>query len=449
MKRAWVAFVSVAVLLASTGSAGWAQSSPSVAGSSLPKITGCNAKGHITFFHWGDKNTDNGFKAAIRAAEKACPGLTVEDQWDQGNYDVDIKTKIGSGNAPDLFMLDGAKRIAQYASQGALANLDTFVKRDKMNLKKTYVPQCLPQMQYKKHNYGLMLSCSDQQLLFYNKDMFNARHVKFPTNNWTYKDFRSAAIKLSGNYSVPSDPTSKLRFGYVGSTDDFAVQQYIWQWGGDWTNKAGTTCTLDSPAAVKGLQWWVDLKYKDHGAPTAQQAGNLGDKVSGFRDESFAMSFMGPWAMNYTFGKSPGSTTTPVKFKWGAVVPPKGLKSNATLVASAGLVVYAKSKNKNAAWWLAKFETLGKGAQVYSAVGDDTPGALALYKNKAVKAEYGSLIGVQNQAYKTARRPVQLLRYDEFYSAVAKDLTGMWSGTDTAAVATKKACQDAQPFLNP
>jgi maltose-binding protein MalE len=131
------------------------------------------------------------------------------------------------------------------------------------------------------------------------------------------------------------------------------------------------------------------------------------------------------------------------------VVPPKGLKNNAGLVASTGLVVYAKSKNKNAAWWLARFESQGKGAQVYASIGDDTPGALALYKNKAVKAEYGSLIGVQNQAYKTARRPVQLLNYDEFYSAVAKDLTPMWGGTMSAADATKKACADAKPYLNP
>src|SRR5579859_2942333 len=271
MKRLWIVAL-VVVLLASS----WTVTRASSVNAPSNAMKGCTAKGHISFFHWGDKNTENGFKAAIKAAEAACPGLTVDDQWDQGSYDTDIKTKIGSGNAPDLFMLDGSKRIAQYASQGALASLDSFVKRDKINLKKTFVPRCLPEMSYKGHTYGLMLACSDQQLLFYNKDMFNARHVKFPTNNWTYKDFRAAAIKLSGNYSVPSDPTKKLRFGYVGSTDDFAVQQYIFEWGANWTNKSGTVCTLDSKAAAQALQWWTDLKYKDHGAPTAAQSNGLG-----------------------------------------------------------------------------------------------------------------------------------------------------------------------------
>src|SRR5579872_4557995 len=146
MKRLWVALLGATLLLSVWVGAGRAAPAGSQANLVAGKITGCNAKGSVTFFHWGDKNVDNADKKAIAAAQKACPGLKVTDSWDQGNYDLDIKTKIGSGNAPDLFQLDGAKRIAQFASQGALANLDSFVKRDKLNLKKLFVPSCLPQM---------------------------------------------------------------------------------------------------------------------------------------------------------------------------------------------------------------------------------------------------------------------------------------------------------------
>jgi multiple sugar transport system substrate-binding protein len=380
-------------------------------------------------------------------AEKACPGLHVQDVWDQGNYDVDLKTKIGSGNAPDLFQLDGAKRVVQYAAQGALANLDPFVKRDKLNMKKTFVPTCLPQMSYKKHVYGLMLACSNQDLLFYNKDMFNARHVSYPTSKWTYKDFRAAAIKLTGNYSVPGDPSSKLRFGYVGSTDDFATQQYLFEWGTNWVNKNATKCTINSPKAQAALQWWVNLKYKDHGAPTAQQGNSLGDKVSGFRDQFFAMSYMGPWAENYTFGNSPGSTTTPVKFKWGVVVPPKGPVNNAGLMASTAVVVYAHSKHKNAAWWLDRFITQGQGALIQSSYGNDTPGALALYKNKAIIKEYGPVLPVALAAAKTGQTPAQLVNYDQYQGAIATALDPMWKGTASVASATANACATAQQYL--
>ncbi len=425
MKKIWVAFLGATLLVSSWGGASLAATSrahsSAVLNSLDAKIKGCNAKGSVTFFHWGDKNVDNADKIAIRAAEKACPGLHVTDAWDQGSYDTDIKTKIGSGNAPDLFQLDGAKRVAQFASQGALASMDSFVKKDKLNLKKTFVAKCLPEMSYKGHTYGLMLACSNQDLLFYNKDMFNAKKVSYPTNSWTYKDFRTAAMKLSGNYATASDSKAKLRFGYVGSTDDFAVQQYIWEWGGDWVSKDSHTCTLDSSKAAAGLQWWTD--------------------------QSFAMSFMGPWAENYTFGNSPGSTTTPVTFKWGVVNTPKGPVNNQGLMAATAEVIYAHSKNKNGAWWLARFVTEGQGALIQASYGNDTPGALSLYKNKAIIKEYGPVLKVALLANKSGRAPRTIPRYDEFYSAVSRDLDPMWKGTTSAADATKKACADAKQFL--
>ena len=446
MKGILVALLGATMIVSSWGGMSWAAGTHSRAAAVAGKLTGCTGKGHVTFMHWGDKNVDNADKIAISLAEKACPGLTVTDNWDQGNYDVDIKTKIGSGNAPDLFQLDGAKRVAQYASQGALASLDSFVKKDKVNLKKTFVAKCLPQMSYKGHVYGLMLACSNQDLLYYNKDMFTARHVSFPTNKWTYKDFRAAAIKLSGDYSVPGDATSKLRFGYVGSTDDFATQQYVWEWGGDWVNSTSSQCTLDSKASQAGLQFWVDLKYKDHGAPTAQQATGL-DKVSGFRDQTFAMSFMGPWAEAYTFGNSPGSTTTPVKFKWGVVNTPKGPVNNQGLMAATAEVVYAHSKVKNAAWWLDRFVTEGQGALIQSSYGIDTPGAVAFYNNSKIKKEYGQVLQVALLANKSGRSPRTIPRYDEFYTAINRDLDPMWKGTASVASATHQACSDAQQYL--
>ncbi len=180
MKKLWMAVPCAALMLSSWVGTGHAASPQSSINAPASKLSGCNAKGSITFFHWGDKNVDTSDLKAIAAAEAACPGLHVTDDWDQGNYDVDIKTKIGSGNAPDLFQLDGSKRVAQYAAQGALAPLDSFAKRDHLNLKATFVPKCLPQMSYKGHLYGLMLSCSNQDLLFYNKGHVQSAPRRLP-----------------------------------------------------------------------------------------------------------------------------------------------------------------------------------------------------------------------------------------------------------------------------
>lgn len=444
MKHLGVAFLSAALLTSAWGGATWAASSHSAASAPSYKIKGCTGKGNVSFMFWGDKGDKAAQHKSVALAEKSCPGLHVTEIWDQGNYDNDLKTRIGSGNAPDLFQLDGAKRIPEYASQGALASLDSFVKRDKINVKKVFWAQCLGEMSYKGHLYGLERSCGNQSILYYNKDMFKARGVKFPTNNWTYKDFLAAAKKLSGNYSVPTDPTVKLRFGYAWNNDDFRTEQYVWEWGGDWLTKNLHTCTLTSKASRAALQWWIDLRYKEHGAPTAEQMSSLPGYFDGFRNQNYAMTFMGAWALDYAFGKSPGSTITPPKFSWGAVITPKGPKNRQAVMAGTAEVISANSKNKNAAWWLDRFVTQGPGAVVMGSYGVDTPGAKALWKAPAVKKEYGSLLAVAAAANKTGRSPYLVPQYDKFNDTIQADLDPMWKNQASVTSATAKACADVK-----
>jgi ABC-type glycerol-3-phosphate transport system substrate-binding protein len=392
--------------------------------------------------YWGDSGDNAAHKSSIAVAEKQCKGLHVEPIWDSGNYDTDLATKIGSGNAPDLFQLDASKRIPQYVTLGALAPLDAFVKKQKINLTETYWAQCVNELTYKGHVYGLPRTCSNQSLLFYNKEMFKARGVALPTNKWTYTDMAKAAQKLSGTYSVPHDTTSQLRFGMAFNTDDFRTQQFMWAWGGDWLNSKLNQCTLTSAPARAGLQFLHDLAYTYHGMPTAAQASGLPDYFGGFQKERYAMAFMGPWALNYAFGKKPGGQPQ-VSFDWGAVLTPSGPKSRQAVMASTGLVIAKNSPHKNAAFWLARFDSVGIGAVVTGAYGVDMPGAKALWSNKHVVAEYGpSLMKTIRQSNLTGRYPKLVPQYDKFWNVVSGDLQPFWQDQASVQQVTTKACAD-------
>ena len=71
------------------------------------------------------------------------PGPARDPDLGFGDYDIDLATKIGSGNAPALFELDASKRIPRYVSLGALAPLDNFVKQQKVDLAGDLWPQCV------------------------------------------------------------------------------------------------------------------------------------------------------------------------------------------------------------------------------------------------------------------------------------------------------------------
>ena len=444
MKKRWIVLLGATLVVSSMVGAQsvLAHGHSGSSESAVPKIPHCTASGSVTYMFWGDSGDNAAHKSSIAVAEKKCKGLHVNAIWDSGNYDTDLATKIGSGNAPDLFQLDASKRIPQYVTLGALAPLDTFVKKQKIDLKGTYWAQCVNELTYKGHLYGLPRTCSNQSLLFYNKEMFRAKGVALPTNKWTYTDMANAAQKLSGTYSLPHDSTSQLRFGMAFNTDDFRTQQFMWAWGGDWLNSKLSQCTMTSAPARAGLQFLHDLAYKYHGMPTAAQASGLPDYFGGFQKERYAMAFMGPWALDYAFGKKPGGQPQ-VNFDWDAVLTPSGPKSRQAVMASTGLVISKHSSHKSAAFWLARFDSVGIGAVLTGAYGVDMPGARALWSNKAVVKEYGApLLATIRKSNESGRYPKLVPQYDKFWNVISTDLQPFWQDHATVQEVTSKACSD-------
>jgi multiple sugar transport system substrate-binding protein len=442
-KRLWLPVLGAALLVGSWGGISKAASAYTHANAPAGKIkiSNCSGKGTVKFMFWGDKGDLAAQTASIKAAEKACPGLHVIADWHQSDYDTALKTAIGSGNAPDLFQLDGSKRVPQYATEGALAPIDSYIKRDKINLSKIFFKTCLGEMSYKGKTYGLMRSCGNQKILFYNKDMFDAKKLKYPTNSWTLADFSKAAQKLSGNYSDSSDSTSTLRYGWGWHSDDFGMETMLYQYGADWLSKNLKQCTLTTPAARAAFTWWHNLRWNLHGAATPSQAG--GDWFGGFQNGTVGMTFAGAWAEDYLFNHSPGSTGAPVKFKWGAALLPKGPKTRLGIMAATAEVVSKTSKNKNAAYWLARFITEGQGAVLMGASGADTPGAKALWNAPAVKKEFGSLLSVALLANNYGRTPLLVPQYDDFQSTIQSAMDNYWnSASGSVNDATSKACAD-------
>lgn len=442
MRKLLVAMLATSLLAATWVGSTQVRASGAYAPAGKTKIKGCTAKGSVSFMFWGDKGDKAAQDASVKLAEKSCPGLKVTEIWDPSSYDTDLATKIGSGNAPDLFQLDGSKRIPQYVAQGALAPIDSYIKKSGLKMTKTFFSQCVKEMQYKGKTYGLPRTCSNQSLLFYNKEMFRARGVKFPTNDWTYTDMAKAGAKLSGTYSVPNDQTSQLRFGIAQNTDDFRAEQFMWGWGGDWLTPNLKKCTLTSKESRAGLQFLYDLSYKYHAAPTSAQASGLPGYFGGFQKERYAMAFMGPWALDYAFGKTPGGTPA-INFPWGVVITPKGPKTRQAVMAATAEVIAKTSKHKNAAYWLARFVTQGPGAVLVGAYGADTPGAKALWNAKPVVKEFGkNVLAVARAGNKTGRFPRLVPQYDKFWNTIDSDLSPFWKGQSTVQQVTSQACND-------
>jgi multiple sugar transport system substrate-binding protein len=411
---------------------------------------GCSAKGHISYWFWGDKGENIEQQAAIKAAEKACPGLKVQGIWKQGDYDTALATAIGSGNAPDVFQLDAGKRVPEFVAQHALANLQSYASKDHFNPRKVYWIQCAKQAYYKGGLYGLVRDCGNNSLLLYNKNMFKARHVAYPNNNWTLNNLKAAAVKLTGNYAVPGQG-SQLRFGIPIQQDEYRVNGYMFPFGGNWLHANGS-CGLNDKGSRAGLTWWRNLVYKYHGAPTPSQQNTLGGDFGGTQNQRFAMYFVGPWILNYMVKPSAYTGNKPVPWKWGLAFPPSNPANpkvhNGGVVDPAIEAVSSRSKNKAAAFEFIRYLTTSKPAALEAAFGIGIPGAYSLAGSKGLQKEYAPNTNTVLRANSIGEPLRTVPKHEQWVNnAYSPAMSHLFDGSWSVNKATSSACNAGKPYL--
>jgi multiple sugar transport system substrate-binding protein len=459
MKRFTYIAAALAVVALAFSTAVYARSIPASSthrAAAVSAVTGCKASGTITYKFWGDKGEDIEQTAAIEQAEDDCPHLHVIANWDQGNYDGDLATEVGSGNAPDVFQLDAGKRVPEFVTlDHALTNLSPYAKTDKFNALKTYFKGCAQQAMYGGKLYGLPRDCGNNQMLIFNKDIFRARHVAFPTNTWTLNNFLAAAKKLTGVYSLPHDSTARARWAIPIQQDEYRVNGYMYPFGGNWLTapKNGhQSCNLTSAGSRAGLTWWSNLIFKYHVAPTTAQQGAAGGDFSGFQNERFAMYYVGPWALNYLVKPSPYTGNKPVPWGWGVALTPKdpnhASHNGMGVVDPAIEAVYSGSKHKYAAWEFVKYLTTSKPAALEAAYGIGIPGDLATAKSKYVSNEYKPYTKTW-VAGNTTGQPMRTIPQHEKWvnQAFSPAMSHLFDGSWSVNQATTYACTTGSAFM--
>ncbi|GAA1996576.1 ABC transporter substrate-binding protein [Catenulispora subtropica] len=143
--------------------------------------------------------------------------------------------------------------------------------------------------------------------LVYNKKIFDDAHVPYPTDDWSWDDFRAAAKKLTDS--------GKGIFGTAypvdGSEDTtWRLWPLLWQKGGDVLSPDGKKATFNSDAGVQALEFLRKMAVDDKSMyldQTDQKFPQL------FLDGKIAMQITGPWTLQdmKTAGTDYGVTRLP------------------------------------------------------------------------------------------------------------------------------------------
>lgn len=407
----------------------------------LTAVTGCSSSSSdagtaadtgpvtLTYGIW-DKDQEPALRKIADEFTKANPNIKVDIQVTptaNNAYLTKLQTGASSGNAPDVFWLNGPN-FQLYASNGQLLPLSDKIAADKLDTGK--YPKALNELySYDGKQYGIPKDF-DTVALWYNKKMFDAAGVKYPDDSWTWETFVDAAKKLT-------DP-AKGQFGVAAfATGQENFYNTIFQAGGSVISADGKKSGYDDPATVEGLKIWTDL-VKAGASPTQAAMTETYPSVM-FESGKIAMYWAGSWNAAQ-FNKNPAT-----KDSVDVAVLPKG-KERATVIHGLGNVAYAKTKHPEQAWKFLAFLGSEQAAKILAETGTVIPA----YEGTAetwVKSmpQYNLKAYLDELEY---AKPFPVSKNTVAWNKLEADiLTAAWAGTTPIEDAAKKLAADMNATL--
>ncbi len=296
---------------------------------------------HYFTFSPGDTH-EKDLQAMIKAFEEQNSHIKVEYEMAAYNdYFTKLQTQIAGDEEADTFELN-YENFVSYAAKDALLDLDSLIKADTSFDSSKINKRALEAFQYNGKQYGMVESFSNV-VLFYNKDLFDAKKVAYPQPDWTWQDELKAAEKLTDK--------DKGIWGTYSPIQFWEFYKTIAQNGGSIFNKDNTKVTINSPQNVETLQWMVDKINKYHVTPTDKEmSGQANEDL--FKAGKIAMLRSGIWMFG-SFKDAP--------FNWDIALEP-GNTQKAHHFFANGLAISKNTKHPEAAWKWIQFMSASKEA---------------------------------------------------------------------------------------
>ena len=422
------------------------------AGSVAPVAAAAQDDITLTFMHWGSQDEEEVVGAFLKKFEEANPGISVEQQFvvdENDSYATRLNTLVASGNLPDVFYCNEAMAFP-LAEQGVILDVTPFSA--------DFIARRVPGSMYyfaPGKTFGGM-SAVETTLLFANRDLFEEAGVALPPTTadtaWTWDQLIETAKLLTKdregrNATDPAfDAENIQQYGLNFGTAWFVWYALVRSAGGDFTDEAGTTFTLNSPESADVFQKLQDLIHVHHVSPTPTAAEGLPATAQQLQTRRVAMTIDGQWNL-----LDISKAEVPLAL---GVLP--RINEPITCIIGASTVVSATSQHQEQA--LALYQFSSNPANVLSLItsGLWMPTETPYYTDESLVAQW-----VDNDAhpaeYRTAamdyvlnhsvQGPVTIKGYSAITPRLDAHLDELWLGTKPAKQVLDEAGAEIGPML--
>ena len=308
---------------------------------------------------WDEASTPY-WSALVDAYKEVAPNVTIE-MVDLGStdYQTVLATELsGSGSDLDVVTIKDVPGYATLVQKDAIISLDELIERDGIDLSQyAGIPE---QLMVNGSLYEMPFR-SDFWVIYYNKDLFDAKGVAYPTNDMTFEEYDALAREMT-------DTT----FG----SQVYGAHYHTWR------SAVQLFAVLDGKHTI--LEGNYDFFKAYYEMVLNQEADGVCRKYTDLKTEGlhYSAAFaggdvatmnQGSWYIGTLLGNlASGEYDSSLCGNWGIVKYPhaEGVEPGSTLGAIAALGVVSSSEKQEAAWDFVKWVSGAEGAEVLSSTGN-------------------------------------------------------------------------------
>lgn len=309
------ALVLVGMLLASCGS------SQQTAASGTQPVT-------LTWLMWSASTQEvQAWQYDASLVTKKYPWIHVKFETTTfSNYWTKLESEAASGTMPDIISLQ-SQHTPGFAS--SFRPLSSFIKQNNFDIS-SFNPVILKGLTYQGDLRALPYDFGPL-VVFYNKTLFQQRHIPYPSNNWTYAQFLQDAQQL----------TQGNTYGYIDNPSIDSFLPFALSSGAQYLTSDGNLNLKNNAQLADAFQNYAKPVYQYHVSPTVSvaeqsnvsfmwQAGNIGMVVDG------------PWDLI--------NAKSNAKFPFGIAPIPAQPQGQTTVVAGSGFGISTTCQYPDDAW---------------------------------------------------------------------------------------------------
>jgi multiple sugar transport system substrate-binding protein len=387
----------------------------------------------ITVWHGYEDVEGTAIKDAADRFNATHPKIHVTVQ-NYGNADYALQkvlTAIRGDSEPDIAYLYGSW-AANIARSPAAVDLSSMIQSDPSVNWDDFWPAERQAVQVGPKIIGVP-ALVDNLALVYNTKLFDQAGIPYPSDTWTWDDFRAAAKKLT------DQSAKQFGWAYVADGSEDTVWRFdalLWQAGGDILDSDNTKAEFNSPAGVKAATLLQQMATVDHSVYLDNGNGNYANL---FNSGKIAMLFTGPWDLS-------GFTDV----HYGVQILP-GDQSHQTISGPDQWVMFNRGSDRTkAAWTFLKWFTSPAEALQWSQATGDLPirqsiAKLPQYQQYTQKYP-GAATFVENEANAAKARPV-IANYNEVSQAMGQAIQAVLLGKAQPQQALDSAAEQVDSVL--